>query len=104
VEHCGIDLHSTSSEVCVLGEDGAIGERAKIPTTESSLRRWFGGREAMVICVEASGQSAWAQRILRALGHDVVVANPVRVRPIARSAFTRGARSRPTRSLTGWPE
>jgi transposase len=87
VRHCGIDLHPKSSEVAVLGEEGELGERARIPTTEASLRRWFGGREPMVICLEAGGQSAWAARILRSLGHDVVVANPARVRLIAEATL-----------------
>jgi predicted NBD/HSP70 family sugar kinase len=63
MEHCGIDVHSTWSEVAVVDERGECGERARIPTTESSLRRWFGGRAPMVICLEAGGQSAWAARI-----------------------------------------
>jgi transposase len=87
VEHCGIDLHTKSSEVAVIGEDGTFEEPARIPTTESSFRRWFGNREPMVICLEAGGQSAWAERILRSLGHDVVVANPARVRLIAEATL-----------------
>ena len=87
MEHCGIDLHSKSSEVAVLDERGECGERARIPTTESSLRRWFGGRAPMVICLEAGGQSAWAARILTSFGHDIVVANPARVRLIAEATL-----------------
>lgn len=41
----------------------------------------------MVICLEAGGQSAWAERILRSLGHDVVVANAARVRLIAEATL-----------------
>jgi hypothetical protein len=55
VEHCGIDLHLKSSDVCVLGEGGRVSERSRIPTTEKAFRRWFGGREPMCICIEASG-------------------------------------------------
>lgn len=87
MEHCGIDLHAKSSEVAVVDENGEVSERARIPTTEASLRRWFGDRERMVICVEAGGVSAWAQRILTSFGHDVVVANPQRVRLIAEATL-----------------
>jgi transposase len=87
MEHCGIDLHSKSSEVAVINEAGKIEEQVRISTTESSLRRWFGGRKPMVICLEAGGQSAWAMRILTSLGHDVVVANPGRVRLIAEATL-----------------
>jgi transposase len=41
----------------------------------------------MVICLEAGSQSAWAERILRDLGHDIVVANPTRVRLIAEATL-----------------
>lgn len=87
MEHCGIDLHAKSSEIAVLDEGGDVSEESRIPTTESSLRRWFGNRPPMVICLEAGGQSAWAERILRDLGHDVVVANPTRVRLIAEATL-----------------
>jgi len=87
MEHCGIDLHTTSSEIAVIGERGEVSEQARLATTETSLRRWFGGRPAMVICLEAGGQSAWAARILQSLGHEVVVANPWRVRLIAEATL-----------------
>lgn len=87
MEHCGIDLHTKSSEVVVIGEGGEIVEHAKIPTTETALRRWFGNRDAMVVCIEACGQSAWAARILSSLGHDMVVANGARVRLIAEATL-----------------
>jgi len=85
VEHCGIDLHLKSSEVCVLDEAGRVSERAHIPTTEKAFRRWFGCREGMRICIEASGLSPWVGRILSELGHEVIVANAQRVRLIAES-------------------
>jgi transposase len=87
VEHCGIDLHLKSSEVNLLDEAGAVSERAGIPTTETSFRRWFGGREGMRICIEASGLSPWVARLLSELGHEVIVANAQRVRLIAESSL-----------------
>lgn len=87
MEHCGIDVHSKSSEVVIVDERGERSDGARISTTESSLRRWFGGRAPMVICLEAGGQSAWVARILTSLGHDVVVANPARVRLIAEATL-----------------
>jgi hypothetical protein len=87
VEHCGIDLHGKSSEVAVVNEAGELVETARIPTTEAGLRRWFGGRAGMRICLEAGGMSAWAERILVGLGHEVVVCNPARVRLIAESTL-----------------
>jgi transposase len=87
VEHCGIDLHLKSSEACVVDGAGVVSERARIPTTQKALRRWFGGREPMRICIEASGLSPWVGRILVELGHEVIVANAQRVRLIAESTL-----------------
>jgi transposase len=87
VEHCGIDLHLKSSEVNVVDEAGEVSELARIPTTEKAFRRWFGGRERMRICIEASGLSPWVARLLRELGHEVIVANAQRVRLIAESSL-----------------
>jgi transposase len=87
MEHCGIDLHSKSSEVAVLDAGGEQIEGARIPTTEAAFGRWFGARAPMVICLESGGQSAWAERVLRSFGHDVVVANSVRVRLIAEATL-----------------
>ena len=87
MENCGIDLHLKSSEVCVVEESGETSELAKIPTTERSFVRWFGGRAPMRICIEASGLSPWVGRILAGLGHEVIVANAQRVRLIAESTL-----------------
>lgn len=87
MEHCGIDLHLKSSEVCVLDGAGKVSETSRIPTTERSLRRWFDGREPMRICIEASGLSPWVARLLTDLSHEVIVANAQRVRLIAESTL-----------------
>jgi transposase len=87
VDNCGIDLHLKSSEVYVVDESGEASERARVPTTEASLRRWFGGRAPMRICIEASGLSPWVGRVLTELGHEVIVANAQRVRLIAESTL-----------------
>ena len=62
MEHCGIDLHMKSSEVHLLDEAGRTKETSRIPSTEASFRRWFGGRARMRICVEASVSPALESR------------------------------------------
>lgn len=73
--HIGIDLGKTSSQVCILTEDGELIER-RITTTRSSLTRLFGEHQASRILVEASTESEWVAQHLEGLGHRVVVANP----------------------------
>jgi transposase len=73
--HIGIDLGKTSSQVCILTEDGELIER-RITTTRSSLTRLFGEHQASRILIEASTESEWVAQHLEGLGHQVVVANP----------------------------
>ena len=87
MEYCGIDIHQKTSEVCVINEQGEVVGKVQISTTEANMERWFGDQEQMLICIEAGGMSAWVERILRRLGHRVVVANPGRVRLIAESTL-----------------
>ena len=87
MENCGIDLHSKSSQVTVVDEEGEVLERATIPTTRAGLERWFGRRERMRILLEASGSSPWVVRVLRELWHEVGVVDPRRVRMIAESTL-----------------
>ncbi len=39
MEHCGIDLHTKSSEVAIIDEGGELCEKGQIPTTEASFVR-----------------------------------------------------------------
>lgn len=73
--HIGIALGKTSSQVCILTEDGELSER-RITTTRSSFTRLLGERQASCILLEASTESEWVAQYLEGFGHQVVVANP----------------------------
>jgi len=75
MNHIGIDLHKTSSQVCILTEDGELVER-RIKTDRDSFDSLLGGQAPAKILVEASTESEWVARHLEALGHEVVVADP----------------------------
>ena len=85
VTYCGLDMGKKSSHFCLVDEKRKVLEEGKVRNTEVALRRAFGKRTAMRICIEASGLSPWVARILTALGHEVIVANAQRVRLIAES-------------------
>jgi transposase len=78
----GIDLGDKKSHICVLSADGEVQERAEVPTTMAALRRRFGQCEPLRIAIEAGGQSGWISELLKELGHDVIVANPRKLRMI----------------------
>jgi transposase len=73
--YIGIDLHKTSSQVCILTEDGELIER-RIKTDRESFDKLFGERPPARILVESSTESEWCARHLEALGHEVIVADP----------------------------
>src|SRR2546430_11575845 len=75
MQHIGIDLGKTSSQVCILTEDGEVIER-RITTTRQSLTRLFSEREPSRILIEASTESEWVAQHLEEMGHEVIVADP----------------------------
>lgn len=81
----GVDLGDRSSRYCVLDENGAIVRANAAPTTKRGLNCIFGAMRRSRIALEAGTHSPWVSRQLKALGHEVIVANPRRVRLIAES-------------------
>ncbi len=58
MENIGIDVHKTSSQVCILTEDGELIER-RIKTTRESFAQLLGARLPARILLEASTESEW---------------------------------------------
>ena len=78
----GMDLGDRTSHFCVLDEDGTVVERGKVQTTREGLRKRFEERNRMRIALEVGTHSAWVSRLLKELGHEVLVANPRKTRLI----------------------
>ena len=79
----GLDLGDRYSYYCVLDRDGMVEEDGRVATTTAALQRWFEGTERMRVILEVGTHSPWVSRLLTRCGHDVLVANPRRVRLIA---------------------
>lgn len=75
----GLDLADAKSDWAGLDEAGNVVRRERVRTTESDLRRTFGAIAPTRIAMEVGTHSAWVRRVLRSLGHDVVVANARRI-------------------------
>lgn len=71
----GMDLGDRLSQVAVLSVKGELEEEAKIQTTPTGVRKYFGGRERMRVVVETGTHSRWVSRLLLDLGHEVLVGN-----------------------------
>jgi len=78
----GIDLGDKRSNLYVLDPEGELIEETRIPTTESAFRRKFASLPPCRVAMEAGTHSRWASRLLEQLGHEVLVANPRKLRLI----------------------
>lgn len=75
MEHIGIDVHKTESQICILTEEGEILE-ARIQTRRERFEPVLGSRPRARVLIEASTESEWVARCLEELGHEVIVADP----------------------------
>lgn len=79
----GVDLGDKNSFVCVVDVvSGEVIEESQIRTTPEGMRRRFGGVERMRVAIEVGTHSPWVLELLEEAGHEVVVANPRKVRLI----------------------
>ena len=81
----GLDLGDRNSWYCVVDETGQIQLQQRVRTNARSLREVFGGMPCSRIALEIGTHSPWVSRLLRELGHEVIVANARKVRLIGES-------------------
>ena len=79
----GLDLGDRFMHYCLLNQDGEVVEEGRIATNESALRRQFEGEARQRIALECGTHSPWVSRLLNTLGHQVIVANPRKLRAIS---------------------
>lgn len=75
----GLDLGDRYSRYCAIDEAGKVVEEGRVGTEVGALRARFGGEPARVV-LEVGTHSPWVSRTLEDLGHEVIVANPRRLR------------------------
>lgn len=71
----GLDVGDRSSHYCVLNEEGEVVEEGRLQNTERALRRQFEDEPRQRIALECGTHSPWISRLLRSLGHQVLVGN-----------------------------
>src|SRR4030095_15274239 len=81
----GVDLGDRWSFYCVLDEAGKIILEQKLPTTPEAMKQTFARMARSRIAMETGTQSPWVSRLLKALGHEVIVAHAQNVRLIVKS-------------------
>jgi transposase len=78
----GIDVGDRFSHFCALDADGLVIAEGRIATTPAALELHFKGASRKRIAIEAGMHSPWISRLLTRLGHEVLVANPRKLRLI----------------------
>ena len=81
----GLDLGDRSSRYCILNEAGEKASEDQLPTTKAGLDSLFAKMAPCRIALEVGTHSPWVSRHLAAMGHEVLVANPRKVRLITQS-------------------
>ena len=81
----GLDLGDRSSRYCILNEAGEAASEGELPTTKAGVDSLLAKMAPSRIALEVGTHSPWVSRQLRAMGHEVIMANPRKVRLITQS-------------------
>jgi transposase len=81
----GLDMGDRYSHYCLLNADGDVVEEGRMQSTEAALRRHFEGEPCLRIALECGTHSPWVSRLLKVLGHQVIVANARKIPAITGS-------------------
>src|SRR6516162_6555416 len=85
--YCGLDIAGVSSFVFMTDARGKKVSCGPVATTRAALEGRFKRyvRSGLAIAIEAGNQTAWIYEVLVALGAQVTVVNPTKVKLIAES-------------------
>lgn len=78
----GIDLGDKKHSVCAVDVSGSIIYERSITNHRESLRRLSTKYPGALIAMEVGSHSPWTSRFFASLGHEVIVANPRKLRAI----------------------
>jgi len=78
----GLDVGDRRSHLCIVDVSGEVVEEARLRTTPPALSGRFAGEEPTRVVLEVGPHSPWISRLIARLGHEVIVANPRKLRLI----------------------
>ena len=81
----GLDLGDRWSFYCVLNEAGEVILEQKLATTAEAMKQTFAKIPRSLMALETGTHSPWVSRLLRELGHQVLVAHAQKVQLITKS-------------------
>lgn len=82
----GLDLGDRYSSFCLLDANGEVVQEGRVATVEAAMVPFVRSLTRMRVVLEVGTQSPWVSRLIRAAGHDVIVANARKLGLISRSA------------------
>jgi transposase len=82
----GMDLGDRTSRYCILDQDSKVLSERSVGTTVAAMKQVFGPLPKCRIALEVGTHSPWVSRLLRSMGHEVIVANPRQLPVITRSS------------------
>ncbi|MEK6752098.1 MAG: IS110 family transposase [Chloroflexota bacterium] len=85
IKSIGMDVSDRKVDLCLLNAQAEIVGREKLANTEPALKKWFSGQSLTRVSLEAGTHSRWISSLLEGLGHEVIVANPRKLRAIYES-------------------
>ena len=101
----GIDVGDRYSHLCLLDDEGEVVERDRVRSTEAAFRRYFEDAPRLRIALECGTHSPWMSRLLKQLGHQVIVANARKIPTITESESKNDSRpGSPATGLRRWGE
>ena len=74
-----------NSHYCILNEAGEVILEQKLPTTPEAMKQTFAKIPRSLIALETGTHSPWVSRLLRELGHELLVAHAQKVQLISKS-------------------
>jgi len=78
----GMDLGDKNHVITILDKDGAIVKSCSLDNVRASIIKFFKKYKGSTVAIEASSHSPWISRELKALGCNVLVGNPRKLRSI----------------------
>ena len=81
----GIDLGDRSSRYCILDEAGDVVSEGQVATTKAGLSSLLAKMPSSRVALEVGTHSPWVSRHIAGMGHEVIVANPHKVKLITQS-------------------
>lgn len=81
----GRDLSDVKGNWCAIDERGNKIGAGEVKLRKEGVEQWARRFAPTVMAIEAGGNSAWVSRTLAAAGHEVIVANPVKVALITKN-------------------